>query len=490
MNPLRVISSGRYDSRGYSNESSMAALMLERPEEINMYLTYTYGLDNNRFPLTFLTEGQGSVGVKDISTLEWTYKVMGKQKFNDYVVGADASSKPGLGGSLINVWFATDLITEQYGLIAPDGITAVRVMKYHGKDNKGHRYTLKLKNPDPSSYVDPSLFTVGKYWSMTAPTVSLSFSKGNKANAMAPGQMKNQLSVHRYTKVIAGNIANAQVHTYQFKTANGGTTNRWISEEMRQFDVQMRVMNEEHLWLSRYNRNENSVVTMKDLDNGEVITEGAGMFEMCQESNFDSYGEFLTLNKLNRTIGDVLSSDTDNGESEIALFGGKGGIQDFQKAIKRDAKDNGFLNALGDKTIMDNGKYLKYGREFDTYTTPDGHKVTVKHLPMLDFGTLPENDKSNGNIHPVTGLPMSSHQLLAVDMSTYDGERNTKMVRLKGASYAATVRASGLSAIPDEWKAVGVTNCNEVDAAQYEVKMTRGLQCDRTNKMFMLKCVL
>ena len=35
MYKLREVERGRYDDRGYSNEQSLAALMLQKPEEIN-----------------------------------------------------------------------------------------------------------------------------------------------------------------------------------------------------------------------------------------------------------------------------------------------------------------------------------------------------------------------------------------------------------------------------------------------------------------------
>ena len=97
MYKLREVQRGVYDTRGYSNEASLAALMIQKPEEINNFLTYTYGMDDDRFHLTFLTEGQGAAGVRDISTVEWTWKVMGRQKFNDYVVYFNtADTTPGI----------------------------------------------------------------------------------------------------------------------------------------------------------------------------------------------------------------------------------------------------------------------------------------------------------------------------------------------------------------------------------------------------------
>ena len=168
-------------------------------------------------------------------------------------------------------------------------------------------------------------------------------------------------------------------------------------------------MNEEELWLSEYNCNENGEVTMIDPDNGQPIRKTSGMIEICRESNYDTYGEILTLNKIERTIGDVLDKDTDTGTMEVVLMAGKGFMQDFDMAIRNDAKAEGFATPLGDKMIEDFNGGLSYGKYFRRYKTVDGHVITVQHLPFLDRGTIADNDKANGNIHPRTGLPISSH---------------------------------------------------------------------------------
>ena len=326
MYKLREVERGRYDDRGYSNEQSLAALMLQKPEEINNFLTYTYGMDDDRFPLTFLTEGQGAAGVRDISTVEWTWKTMGRMKTNDYVVWFNmADTTPGIGGKTIEVEFATGLFIEQFGLMSPDG-TTVRIMRDLGPGTHGgHKYALRIKNPDKSAYVDPENFEKGKYWCMLSPSIPESYSKGNKSNVMGPGMMKSQLGFKRYTKEIAGNISNVIVK-YAFKTRGGGTDTRWINEEMRQFDVQMRISNEIDIWTSKYNRTPNGTIDMKDWDNDQPIPETAGMFEILEESNYDTYGEYLPLSKLKRTVGDVLDKDTDTGAMQITLFAGRGGL--------------------------------------------------------------------------------------------------------------------------------------------------------------------
>lgn len=490
MYKMRVLSQGKYEDRGYSNEESIAYLQLQKPVEINAFLTYNYGMDDDRFPLSFMTEGQGSSGTVDIATVQWTWSTMGRMKFTDFVTYFNtANTKPGLAGAEFEVHFSTHWFIEQYGLIAPDGMTQVRVQKDLGESPYGYGYLLKLTSPNPNAFIDPDMLAKGKYWSMSAPTVSESYSKGNRSNSMGPGKMTSQLEFHRYSKEIAGNLANV-ITEYEFKTNGGGTSKLWINEEMRQFHLNMRVMNEERLWMAEYNRNANGEVLLKDRDNGKPIPHTSGMLEICRESNYDTYGEFLPLTKIKRTVGDVLDRDTDTGTMNIVLMGGKGFLEDFDEAMKVDAKENGFLTPLGDKEIQGNGDNLEYGAYFRKYKTVDGHTITAKHCSFFDKGTIAEAAKQNGMIHPRSGLPITSHQACFIDFSSYEGQRNVRMVRQKGQIYKAKV-IEGMTDIPACW---GLPNTNhaatEVDMARYEVKSSLGLQVNNSNKMFLLKCVL
>ena len=490
MYKMRVISQGKFEDRGYSNEESIAYLGLQKPVEINSFLTYNYGMDDDRFPLSFMTEGQGKAGTVDISTVQWTWATMGRMKFTDMVTYFNtANTKPGLGGAEFEVHFATHWFIEQYGLVAPDGKTTVRIQKDLGESPYGYGYLLKLTSPNPNAFVDPEMLAVGKYWSMSAPTVSESYSKGNRSNTMGPGKMTSQLEFQRYSKEIAGNLANV-VTEYEFKNASGASSKLWINEEMRQFHLNMRVMNEERLWMAEYNRNANGEILLKDRDNGKPIPHTSGMLEICRESNYDTYGEYLTLNKIKRTVGDVLDRDTDTGTMNIVLMGGKGFLEDFDEAMKMDARENGFLTPLGDKEIQGSGDNLEYGAYFRKYKTVDGHTITAKHCSFFDKGTIAEAAKQNGMIHPRSGLPITSHQACFIDFSSYEGQRNVRMVRQKGQIYKAKV-IEGMTDIPAAW---GLPNTNhaatEIDNARYEVKSSLGLQVNNSNKMFMLKCVL
>ena len=491
MYRLREVKRGTYDDRGYSNEETIANLAITKAAEINNVLTYTYGYDDDRFPLTFLTEGQGSIGTVDIDTVQWTWKTMGRTKFNDYVLWFNsANTTPGKGGAQFEVEFATHWFIEQYGLIAPDGMTQVRIMKDLGPGaHGGYLYRLQITSPNPNAFVDPDLLAAGKYWTLSAPTIPESYSKGNRSNVMGPGKMTSQLEFHRYSKEIAGNLSNVIV-TYEFRTKNGGTTNLWINEEMRQHDLQIRVMDEERLWFAEYNRLEDGTIPLIDPDNGNPIPHTAGMQQICRESNYDTYGERLTLNKFNRTIGDVLDKSTDTGSMEVVLGCGKGFVEDFDLMIREDAKSEGFLTPLGDKMIGEEGGDLTYGKYFRKYKTVDGHIVTLKNMSFLTKGTMAENDKANGRIHPRTGLPISSHQAFMIDLSSYDGHQNVRKVRMKGQEHIAGV-IKGLSPIPASWGAVPTNSfATDVDVSRYEVKDSYGLQVDKATKFFHLKCTL
>lgn len=487
---MRTLSVGKFDDRGYSNEESIANLQLQKPVEINAFLTYNYGKDDDRFPLTFLTEGRGSAGVVDVDTVQWTWKTMGRLKFDDFVTYFNtANLKPGVGGSDFEVHFSTHWFIEQYTLTAPDGHTQVRIQRDLGESAHGYGYILRLMSPNPDAFVDPEMLAVGKYWSMGAPLVSESYSKGNRSNTMGPGQMTSQLEFHRYSKEIAGNLANV-VTEYEFEGGDGGKNKLWINEEMRQFNVTMRIANEERLWMAEYNRNTNGEVALKDMDNGKPIPTTAGMLEICRESNYDTYGEYLTLNKIKRTIGDVLDRDTDDGTMNIVLMGGKGFIEDFDEAMRMDATENGFVTPLGDKMIDGSDAGLTYGKYFRRYNTVDGHTITVKHCSFFDKSTIAETAKKNGMIHPRSGLPITSHQACFIDFSSYNGHQNVRKVRMKGQIYKAKV-LKGLTDVPASW---GVPETNfistEIDMSRFEVKDSLGLQVDTATKMFLLQCKL
>lgn len=490
---IRELRRGEYNTEGYSNEDTLAKLMLSESAELTPTLTHLWGRDSDKFPLTMMTEGNAmSGGIRDIDGVTYHWPVMGKARHSEQVVSFDAVANPEPGKNFrpYHVVFKSNILIEQYSLLAPDGITKVRIMEAPKKLGEGKwRYTLELKTTNGAAFCDLSNLQAGKYWVMGAPTIPESFSRGNRSVVRGTGKMHNQISFNRYTKHIGGNLAN-KVTNVQFPTESGGTTNRWINEEMRQFEIDMRLYNEEHMWTSEYNRLPNGELVMTDYDSGQKIPEGAGMFEMIKEYNYDTYGHYLTVEKLKSTINQVFDKDTDTGMSEIVLYCGDGFADDFDMALKSESMANGFQQALGEKMINGGDDGLVYGNKFTQYRDIKGNTITLKPFHMLNRGLWAENDKLNGNLHPRTEYPMSSHVGVFVDHSIVDGERNVQMVRQTGQADKIGI-VKGLADVPPSWGGVPTTMLsNDVDASSYERKFSKGVNIKSTTGCFMLQSKL
>jgi len=494
MGAIREIRGQKWVTDGYTNERSLTKLMLDKPDVANPSLTYLWGKDGDKFPLTTLTEGQFG-GVKEVNNIEYTWPVMGKAKHTDVVAYFDSTNNSrGKGGSPFYVYFKTNMFIEQYGLMAPDR-TMYRIMDKPKPSGSYFRYTLEPKNPNVQC--DTSNLVPGTAWVLTAPTVPESFSRGNRSNVRGTGSMKNQIQIMRYSKHIGGNLANKVVEV-QFETAGGGTTNRWINEEMRQFEVDIRQFNEEQYWTSTYNRGANGEIIMKDYDSGEPIPEGAGMMEIVKEANYDTYGLNLTLHKIKTTVTDVFTSDSDTGKMDVVVYCGMGFGEDFDAAIRSDIAASGFEISLGDKMIGGSGDSLTYGSYFKQYKTINGHSITLKTMNLLDNGLMAEMDKANGNLHPRTGRPMSSHCGMFIDQSTYSSERNVRMYVQKGNKEITGIYR-GMNAIPESWE-VGfggntltkkvINLATDEGKSSYERLFTRGVNIDNSTHCFMLQSVL
>lgn len=434
----RIVIHESYEGRGFTDVNSLARMRMTKVDTINPAITFLQGRDDKRFPLTFLTEGQkgGRMGI-GINSIEYKYPVMGRMKQSDVLVRVDGinvatATDIGRGGTPVFMVFKTNWIKMHHTIFSPNG-TACRVQGKGERVNGGFRYKTVLIYRNEGESIPNNELLASTKWSMTGgAAVSVSDSKGNESNTQAPGELKNQISILRKSYTIAGNVANKVVE-YMLPTKAGGTTSYWMPYEEYLHDIQFKQACEEHLWWSKYNRDNNGNITTVDDETGLPIPMGAGVND--QIPNKDTYGQ-LTAKKLARTISDVMYGATDTGAMNIVLFTGTGGMEEFDSAIKRDIQGNSssVWSVLGSGTTdkfvtgAPGSHNLSFGAYFSQYKHVDGHIVTVKHLNLLDYGGRADNSP----IHPISGKPLSSYEMYFLDMSTYDGQNNMKMVHEKG----------------------------------------------------------
>jgi hypothetical protein len=423
----QIVFKDRFDAKGYTDENSLATALLTKPDTINAVVTHLGGKESEKYPLTFLTEGQvGGASYKEIQDAQYMWDVQRRDKKWDEVVSTTyvLGNTPGINNTRFFITFKSRWLVEQHPIVSKNGVKA-RIMNAPIQIGSHFQYELQLTSGSPTAFCPLSELTAGSKWAMVGNgLVSESDSVGNRSNIQTPGKMKNQLSFMRKSYRYSGNVANTMVEV-SFITEGGKQTMKWMDFEEFKHQMMWRENVEEHCWESEYNRNENGVIMLKDDVTSKPIPIGAGVFQ--QIPNSDTYGE-LTYNKLNNIIGDVAYGATDTEKMQIVMYAGKGFLRDFDEAIKNRAL--GLTQVSDAKFIKGEGRNLMLTGFFKQFEHVDGHTVIVKWLPLLDFGGRAQASEK----HPITGFPLTSHEAIFLDQSSYDGERNIKMITQKGRS--------------------------------------------------------
>lgn len=484
----RILYNTSYDGSGLSNENTLNRALLTKPDKINPVITHLAGREDKRFPLSFLTEGQkGGVKPIELNSIEYEWDTFSRSKVSDVIVSSTygASDKAGLNFQPFYVVFKTNWLKNQHLVEWGDGSVA-RIQARPKRVANGYQYMFRLTgSATAASYVNPAKLAAGTRWGMVggAPNAQ-SLSYGNESNVMAPGKMKNQISILRKSYHIGGNIANKMVGV-EFKLGNK-TTRRWMDFEHWNHILQWKQVCEEHYWYSQYNRQADGTIPLVDEETGLPISIGGGVLD--QIPNTDTYSE-LTLNKLKRTVTDVMYGATDTQKMDVVLFTGEGGAEEFDNAIKNAASGWNIVagSDVGSKFVTGApGSYdLAYGAYFTMYRHVDGHTITVKKVPLFDQGGRAEVSPK----HPVSGRPLESYRMVFLDMSTYDGVRNVQMVTEKGRSMITGVVPGMAPLTGPALDFAGNSNriATDQDVSSIHFLSAKGICINRPTHCFMLE---
>lgn len=481
---MRELFTTQYDSRGYTDENVLYKHKLIDPVQLSKNITYLYGKDTDLFPLLSNTEGQGfmkSVKPVKLNDTQYTWPVMGRMKHTSVVSGLVNvnNTKPGMNFTTFDVIFDDNWLIETHTVMTPDKQHTCRIQsKPERLANGKYKYEMVLHGSNYNEFVTLGNFVPGRAWVMLAPSQPASKSDGTRSNSMSPGQMTNQFGFQRFTKNIAGNVAN-KVTVYEFDTANGGKTNMWMPFEMKQFELDRRLLLETDLWTSKYNRDSNGQLLITDKDSNEPVPQGAGVQEiLTYGGNYDTYSApTLTVAKLNSIVDRIFANRIDKTPMEIVLYTGAGGRRAMNEALMSDANSKNFYFKLGEEVIQGGGStgYMTYGKYFDQYRTIDGYLLTIRECQFFNHGLIAELDRKNGNM--INGFPEYSYNLVFIDHSkSDDGERNVQIVCEEGREIITGVY-KGMSPLPKEWGGLGASNIISTtkDISSYEVMTSQGI---------------
>ena len=490
---MRELYATEYNSDTHLDENLLYKTGLIDPVTLSKNLTYLWGRDSDMFPLLTATQGQNafkSLTPKELNDTQYTWPVMGRTRWTTKVVAlADTNlSTPGIGFSNFDIIFEDNWIHYQYSAYSPDQLSQVRFQSEPKKvGEKRYRVTVQLITSDVTAYVALTNFYAGQAWAMGPTSVAGQLSDGTTSNRMTPGKLTNQFGWQRYSKVITGNIAN-KVTNVEFDLEGGGKTNMWLPVELKQWEMERRMLDEVDLWTSEYNRTTTGIITTIDPETGLPIPKGAGVKQIIRTAgNYDTFS-VLTKAKFDTTARAVFDNRVDSTPMEVVLYTGRGGSEMFHTMLMGEAAE--YVVAVGDKVVTGDS-YLQFGAYFNKYKMIDGRVITVRPCKMFDHGSLAQQDRENGRMY--NGYPLYSYNLVFVDHSLDEGgERNVQLVAEAGREEIAGVY-KGLTNLPAAWKAVlgreGQLSTTK-DKASYEVMTSRGINFKNATTSFWLEMSL
>lgn len=438
-----------------------------------------YGRKN--FPILAATEGEKNINTITLdSGFEYKYSVLGRPKKTSIVVRSayTTGDKPGIAGGLFKGVFADRWFYRQQTLY-PNGASQlqVRVMTDPVQVSGGWEYTMRLYEASNTLYMPLSCLVQGSVWGGGVSKVPFESSKGVESRSYLPGAATNMISFARSTYKFKGNV---QKKIMMFEIpVDGKVFKSYVDWEIYLAEMMFKEQCETDLWWSRYGKNSLGEIMMIDDETSVPVTSGAGIDQQIPPSNTDTYS-FLTYNKFFNLVRDVTFNITDE-LADIHVYTGKGGMQDFDRMIKNELK--GFTQLIDSKQYSsgENSYDMVYGSFFTSFRHQDGQMLTVHYHPMFDRGIRAETAPK----HPVTGLPLTSHDFYFIDMTKYDGKSNLQYVVENGRQYFkwAIAGATVPVGFPDS-----PLRATDRDESSVQTMKSQGIQIMRPSSCFKLLC--
>jgi len=479
-NPILRLYEASFNDKEFSSTNHISKALLTGTDWLAPMVTHAYGTSAmfgaNNFPLSFVTEGMGSIKRIESTDLSYKQAILGRPKKTSTISLSlyTATDRPGRGRTKFKAIFADRWFHKSLSVYSPSRLEC-RVQSDPRPVTGGWEYELQLMNPDANAFIPVSDLSAGAVWGRSLAKVGKERSRGVESRSYSPFVTQNQITVTRDTYKLAGNVKN-KVMVLEIK-ANGQTFKYWTQWEMFLRQMEFKEKCETDLWYSEYNKDNDGVIHVIDEDSGEVVPSGAGMLQ--QIPNQDSYSILTTL-KIESLVTDIFYNASDADKVNVDIFTGTGGMRAAHKAMADAAAD---FQLVDTKVIQGEAPgMLTYGAYFNVYRHIDGHTVTFRKLPIMDKGVMADISPK----HPNDGLPLESYNMYCVDNSTYDGVKNLQYVSESGREEINKV-VPGMSPLPDGY-ADTLFASSDIDACSVEWMKTHGIAVMKPTNCFKLFC--
>jgi len=490
-----------FDGKDLLDEQNFYHQRYGKPDELSQKLTWLLGDSTRSFPLAMSTMGDvvspngfkpSNHKVKEMQDIQYTYPVM--SRLNKAITVAETATdvNAGYGNGLFKLIFTDNWAKQNYMIESALGVQAY-IIKPPDKVQTGWEYTLQLNAVTDKTVVPMSEMTAGAKWVELNTFNAESESRGTAFKRVAPGKFKNQMSIVRLSHQWAGNSAN-KVMPIKISHEGKDDISLWMDFEHYQFERAWLEEVEHMFWYSRYNRRANGTIDLRDILSGKVIPTGSGILE--QINNYSTYSS-LTYNYLQNTVANALFGQSDTDGMSITLYTGRGGMREFDAAMKSAGVTQLAIAGGGDiahKFVGGSNYNLVSMGFFDAMYHIDGYYIKVKHNPIFDYGRR----ALKSPFHPDTGYPLESYRMVFIDDGMYDGEANLQCVTEKGRRFLHGV-VPGMSPLPRQYQILqGAGNLNsgnlslittDVDKSSYHRLMVGGCQLRRGNTSLHLECI-
>lgn len=490
-----------FDGKDLLDEQNFYHHRYGKPAELSQKLTWLLGDSTRSFPLAMSTMGDvvtpngfksSNAKVKELDDIQYTYPVMSRLNKAITIAETNLDSNAGFGNGQFKLKFTDNWAKQNYMIESALGVQAY-IIAPPVKSGPHWEYTLQLNAVSDKTVVPLSEMQAGAKWVELNTFNPESESRGTAFKRVAPGKFKNQMSIIRLSHQWAGNSAN-KVMPIRISHEGKSDISLWMDFEHYQFERNWLEECEHLFWYSRYNRRANSTIDLKDILTGKVIPTGSGVLE--QINNYSTYSS-LSYNYLQNTVANALFGQSDTDGMSITLYTGRGGMREFDAAMKSAGVTQIAIAGGGDiahKFVGGSNYNLVSMGFFDAMYHIDGYYIKVKHNPVFDYGRRAIKSPT----HPDTGYPLESYRMVFIDDGMYDGEANLQCVTEKGRRFLHGV-VPGMSPLPKQYQILqGAGNLNsgnlslittDIDKSSYHRLMVGGCQLRRGNTSLHLECI-